>query len=181
MAWLRSKSIWLLLIASLALNAGVGATFGVRAYENYRGPCATPGPRTHGRLAEMLNLTPEQADQMMTAKRKLMEDIGEIRQELRPANEGLTRLMSAPEPDREAIATQVERIASLRGRMQHRLVEHFLEMKERLNEEQKEVFNDFVLRRLFSYGTHGPGVGGPSRYHGKPGRPGGWGLNENGG
>ena len=164
MPWLGRKSIWLVLIASLAMNAGVGATFGVRAYENYRGPCEAPGPRTHGRLTEILGLTPEQADRMMTDRRELMESMVEVRSDLRDAHEGLTGLISTDQPDREAVASQIDRIALLRGQLQHRLVGHFMDVREQLRPDQREAFDTMMRRHMFPPSGHGrPGMNGQHR------------------
>lgn len=164
MPWLARKSFWLVLIASLALNAGVGATFGVRAYENYREPCEARGPRTHGRLTEMLNLTPEQADRMMTARRELMESMADVRSDLREAHEGLTGLMATDQPDREAVAKQIDRIALLRGRLQHRLVGHFMDAREQLRPDQREALDTLMRRQMFPSSGHGrAGMNGQHR------------------
>jgi Spy/CpxP family protein refolding chaperone len=170
--WSRT-SLWLILIASLAFNAGVGVTFGVLAYRQYaaprdseRGPRERekePGERGRGRclarLIEKLDLTPEQAAQLETAEEKMRQGIRELRRESRKENEALAELMSAPDPDREAIAAQLASIASLRGTMQEQVVEHYLDMKKLLGPDQQEELNK-MIRRVFSRG--GPGGGGPS-------------------
>jgi Spy/CpxP family protein refolding chaperone len=170
-AWSRA-SLWLLLIASLAFNAGVGVTFGVLTYRQYAAPDegerapreSRRGPRERGhgrclaRLIEKLDLTPEQAAQVRTAEEKMREDIHALRRELKNEDEALAELMSAPQPDREAVAAQLDRIALLRGTMQKQVVEHYLDMKKLLGPDQQEELNK-MIRRVFSRG--GPGGGGP--------------------
>ncbi len=166
MAWLRRKSVWLLLIASLAFNVGVGTTFGVRTYQNYCGPCKRGGRPPHVGLLDKLNLTPDQAEQAEAIKEQMFECAHDLRRELREENEVLADLMAAPQPDREAIAAQLGKISALHDQKQHWMIEHFLDIKELLDQEQCEVFNE-TIRRVLPRGRLGrSGFGGP---HGRPG------------
>ena len=120
--WSRT-SLWLILIASLAFNAGVGVTFGVLTYRQYATPRDSErGPRERGkepgecgrgrclaRLIEKLDLTPEQAAQVGAAEEKMREGIHELRRELKKEDQALAELMSAPQPDREAVTAQLDK------------------------------------------------------------------------
>ena len=169
--WSR-KSLSLLLIASLAFIVGVGVTSGVQAYSKYATPDRPDGPR-RGRghrgpgCIEKLNLTPEQQAQMDAARDSFFERVGELRREIRAQHDVLTDLMSPAEPDREAIAVQIDEISLLRAEMDRSVVEHFLDVKQLLDPEQHEAFND-MIHRAFSRGGpgHGPFGGHRGRHKG---------------
>ncbi len=175
--WSR-KSLSLLLIVSLAFNIGVGVTFGVMAYRNLTTPRRPHGPGDGpGRFHSLrdLELSPEQETQMKAAREKMIERVHELRRAVREENRVLTELMTAPEPDREAIAGQVGRITAARQQMDRHVVEHFLDVRGLLDPDQQEAFNK-TIRRAFSRGGpgarglgghHGPGKG---RGHGREGR-----------
>ncbi len=80
--------------------------------------------------------------------------------------------MTAEEPDREAISTLLDSIASARRQMQEHLVDHMLHIKEGLDPEQREAFNDVMLRRMFMFDGGRHGRGGPRGYRGERGRHG---------
>jgi hypothetical protein len=99
----------------------------------------------------------------------MMEFVHQIRQDLDGEIDVLTQLMAADEPDREAIAAQVGKIASLREQMDIRVVEHFLIVRPMLDPDQQETLNR-MIRRAFSRG--GPGRGGLGGPHGPRKGPG---------
>ena len=173
--WNR-RSLSLLLIASLAFNIGVGATFGALAYRKYSASDILGQPRDRrggpGRFGALgrLNLTPDQETQMTEAREKMIELVRELRQELKQENRVLTELMVAPEPDREAITAQLSRVASLREQMDRYVVEHFLNTKQLLAPEQHEAFNEMIRRAFARGGPGGGGHGGPRGPHKGPGR-----------
>ncbi|MCP4249921.1 MAG: periplasmic heavy metal sensor [bacterium] len=172
MQWLGRKKWWLVLIASLAFNGGVGTTHGLRAYRQHcerqrhddRGPEGWRG--SCGRLTERLGLTPEQAEQFESAWQTFKTEARTVRSELREADDALADLIAAPEPDAEAIEAALVRIAELREQMQRDVVDHFLALKQLLDAEQQESFNKMIRHRLRSYDGHGRGFGG------KPGHKG---------
>ena len=180
MAWQgwSLKSLSLLLIASLAFNVGVGVTFGVQAYSKYATPDRPDGQRRgrgpgHGPRGmhglEKLNLTPAQRAHMEAARDNFFGRVHELRRAIREQHDVLTDLMSPAEPDREAIAVQIDEISRLRAEMDRSVVEHFLDMKRLLDPEQHEAFND-MIHRAFSRG--GPGHGPFGRHGGRHKGPG---------
>ena len=194
---------WLVLVcvASLAFNAGVGATVGVRTYRRLVGPGRefqgkpqgeSPGEargwgrrgdrgargeygrgQRESRLHQALGLSQDQAESLRLARKTMFENVGALRGVLRDENRALSDLIAAPKPDRVAIDAQLGRIASLRAEIDLRVVEHFLGIKEILEPEQHEAFNEVVHRafnRDFSAG-HGSrgrsgirGRGGPQHF-----------------
>ena len=163
--WSR-KSLSLLLIVSLAFNIGVGVTFGVMAYRNLTTPRKPHRPGDGpGRCdsLEDLKLSPEQEAQMKAAREKMIERVHELRRAVKEEQKVLTDLMTAPEPDGEAIEEQLGRIAAARQQLDRHVVEHFLEVRKLLNPNQQEAFNK-TIRRAFSRG--GPGARGLGGHHG---------------
>jgi len=182
--WRRSV-ILLLLVGSVALNLGVGTTIGIRAYQQYQwrcqrgggpglgpgGPGFGPGGPGHTSLAEVLHLTPEQAAVTNDARASLLRDISALRDQMRPEYEALSALMTADQPDRAAVAAQMDRIIALRGQMRKRLIDHFLNLKDMLDAQQRATFNDVVLKRMLAFEMFERGFGGPPP-RGGMGRPG---------
>ncbi len=153
----KGRWIWLVLIGSLALNAGVGATFGVRSYRRFGHEERHDGRgrRDHSmRLMEQLNLTPEQTKQVEASRTRMKENIDQLRSELKGESEASADLMAAVETDAEAIDAQLSKLAGGRQQMLHAIVEHYLDVKAVLAPEQQEEFAK-VIRRVLSRG--GPG------------------------
>ncbi len=166
MRWLfpRRNGLWVLVIVSLAFNAGFGTTFGVRTYQHYS-PDSKHGDGTSLRsLHQRLNLTPEQEAQMEAGRETLFGQVEELRGELSIQTDALADLVTAPEPDRKAIAPQLDKVASLRQEIQQRVVEHFLEVKTLLRPGQREAFDEIIRRHIFRY--NGRGHGRMRRAHG---------------
>ena len=166
MSLTRRRFLWLALIASLAFNAGVGATVGVRAYQQVSDPDGRRHRPGGCRLTEELNLTPEQAESVAAARVEMMDGLRGLRGQLREVRQALTELMTAAEPDRDAIAEQIGRIASLDEQKHHRLVAHFLDIKQLLNPDQQEAFNETIRRGMSRHGRRHGGFGGPG-HHGR--------------
>lgn len=172
--WNR-KFVWMILIASLAFNAGVGVTFGVRTYRKHVasrwwGDHKPPEDCKHGRsdFLRDLGLSAGQEELMQAARAEMFEDLHGLRSELSQKRQALTDLMTVAEPDMEGIAAQLNEIALLRERMDQRVVNHFLYMRQQLEPDQLEVMDE-MIRRTFSRG--GPGFsrhGGPRDQHRGP-------------
>lgn len=159
-AWNR-RTIWLVFIASLAFNAGVGATVGVRAYNRYavqRPDVETLPPDRPRHLLRRLDLSPQQRARLHAARDDLRERHRQLGEQLRDETDVLTELLSASDPDREAVAAQISLIADLREQLDHDMVDHLLEVRRMLQPAQYEAFNEIVHRALHrgGLGKHGP-------------------------
>jgi Spy/CpxP family protein refolding chaperone len=153
----RERWIWLVLIGSLAFNAGVGATFGVKSYRRSGDDQRRDGRgrRDHStRLMEQLNLTAEQTERVEASRARMKEIIDPAKAQLKREGEALADLMAASETDLEAIDRQLNQLAVGRKDMLHAIVEHFLEVKAVLAPEQQEEFAK-VIRKVLSYGGSG--------------------------
>ncbi len=174
----RRGTYGIVLLASLAFNAGLGVTFGVRAY-NRSGQPSQPCDRRGGGggdresdFFEALHLTDEQRAQFKTDREQLMQSLSPLFDQLRSASKAVTDLMSAEEPDRQAIATELDQVAAIRRQMQQTVVESVLQSMSHLDAEQRKVFNEKFLPWVPMLGGWGPGPGGPGGPGGPPGHRG---------
>ena len=158
MRWLLSRQnwLWLVLIVSLAFNAGFGTTFGVRRYRHHCRDSRHGEDASLASFHDELNLTPEQDVPMRAAKEKLFEQLDQLDRAMTAERETLGRLLTASETDRAAIASQLDKIASLQRQVQQRVVDHLLEEKELLSPGQHKAFNEIIRRRVCPCGGHGP-------------------------
>jgi len=155
----KGNRLWWVLIVSLAFNIGFGVTFSVRSCRDY---CQRDNRREDaslGNLHELLNLTPEQASLMLSAKKNLLRQVGQVQQALTVERTNLATLLAASEPDREAITLQLDKIAALQQKLQRKVVEHLLKEKGALAPVQQATFNEIIRRRVCPCGRHGPESG----------------------
>ena len=152
------------LISSLAFNAGVGVTAGVRSYQER----CEPGDRPHrGRRPDLLkglDLRPEQVERFREAREAMSTEVGEMRRTLREEHAVLTELLLADEPDRQAVADQITAISALKESEQRRMIDHLLDMKAGLDPDQVEAFDEVLARRMARW--HRPRGGRGSRHGG---------------
>jgi Spy/CpxP family protein refolding chaperone len=165
----RHSLPWWLLIVSLAFNLGFSTTYGVRTY----GPIVGPGPhreqRPHrSRWQEPLNLTAAQWQEMRRINESMFSEVDQYRSEVEEARQALADLVAADEPDRDAIAAQLDLISSMQRQLKLLVVESLLEQKKVLRPDQVAIFNQTIREKLFPP-RGGPGRGGP----GPAGRGGG--------
>lgn len=162
-AW-RQRVLWFVLLASLAFNAGVGATVGVKAYRQYaeKPPEGEfpPPPRMRD-----LQLTIEQRDELRTERQNLRRRQRALHETIRMETDALADLLTVEQPDRQAIADQLDKLGEYRAQMDQELVEHFLKIRSMLHPAQFEVFDRIVRHALHHGDRRGPGRFG--RPHGR--------------
>lgn len=174
------NGFWLLLIASLAFNAGFGTTFGVRTLGHRLHEDEPGGHRGPHGLHDRLGLSPQQRIEIEASGENLFRHMDELRREMHLEQKTLADLITAAEPDDAALTAQLEKVGELHNRIQRGVVAHFLEVKELLGPEQLEVFNGMIRRHVFLH--DGPGKGhGPRRRGGPPHRGGRGPRHEDGG
>jgi Spy/CpxP family protein refolding chaperone len=155
----RGNRLWCVLIISLAFNIGFGVTFGVRSCRHFCERESRSEGTSLRNLHELLNLTPEQDALMLSAKENLLRQVERVQQELTVERTTLATLLAASEPDRKAIAVQLDKIAALQQQLQRNVVEHLLEEKGVLAPVQQATFNEIIRRRVCPCGAHGPESG----------------------
>lgn len=160
------NGFWLLLIASLAFNAGFGTTYGVRALgHRFDGAAAVRHPGPHG-LHQRLGLNPQQRVDIEASGERLFAQMDEIRREMRLEHEALVGIITAAQTDHAALARHLEKVGAMRNRIQQHVVEHFLEVKELLGPEQIESFHRMIRRHVYHHDD--PGLPHGRLRHGGP-------------
>ncbi len=167
--------LWTLLVASLAFNVGFGTTFGVRTYRHFCCGVGADGGECAVRqdVLAQLDLTAEQQQAMTAARDRMLQEVDGLRQRLTAEREKLVDLLTAVEPDRAAISTQLDKIAAIQREIQEGVVAHLLEEKSLLTPDQQAKFNEIIRRRVCPLGGHGPeSVPGACERHRECGRQG---------
>jgi len=174
MSWLCGKGMWLVLIGSLAFNAGMGTTFGVRAYQHrHGGPPEFRHERRHRAFLDGLDLRPEQLAKIEAEADALHAQMRELHGALADESAMLADLLVAVEPDREAITAQLDRLAEMHKEKQRQVVDHFLRVSELLDDQQRGAFEDAIRDTFLRFGAGRPGFGKQHPPHGKSGHRGG--------
>ena len=152
---------WWLLIISLAFNVGFGSTYTIRSYTP--GVSATGNPKGIGRgtmsmvLAhEGLNLSSVQEAQIQQINENLLTKINSYRWEIGDARVTLAELLSQPELDQEAVATQLDVISAIQRDAQQLVIDHLLQEREILHPDQIDAFNKIIKNCV----CPGDGTGG---------------------
>jgi Spy/CpxP family protein refolding chaperone len=122
----------------------------------------------HGRL----DLRPDQLAHVELESGRLQTELHDLHQLLAQESAVLSDLMVAPEPDREAIAAQLDKLAALHAQKQEYVVNHFLRFRELLDDDQREIFAQTIRDVFARWGARPPGWGGPHMSHEPRGRHG---------
>ena len=165
----------LLLIISLAFNFGVCIALAVQQQQPHEQGKPRWSRDRHDRdwLAKRLNLSEEQAAAADASRDKLFKELHELGKQVGAESDVLADLLVAPEPDANAVAAQVEKIADLRSEIQWKMIEHFRGVRQLLEPEQLQTFKEVVRRCVSGPGSgdrHGrkppDGEAGPRRFPG---------------
>jgi len=156
MSWMNGKALVVLLIGSLAFNVGMGTTFGVRAYKQHREHRCNRGCFPgHRPFPDQLDLRPDQLTRFEAESDRLHSELRELHQSLAIEGAVLSDLLVSVEPDREAIAAQLDKLAELHRQKQQRIVDHFLRFGETLDDDQRVIF-ERTIRDVFARCGAGP-------------------------
>lgn len=167
MAALKRPAIWLtlVLIVSLAFNAGVGVNYGRKAYSDYcrqrdrqRGE-RPPRPSGWDELYAKLNLTPEQMTAAKEKREALFAEMRTQRADLARETSKLNDLMLAGDAAPEAISAQLDAVMAVRRAMQQRIIDHYAAIRAVLTPEQQQQYADLLRERLSRSARHGWGDG----------------------
>jgi len=108
---------------------------------------------------DLITLTEEQKRQVEDIRRDFLPKVAGIRQSLRDNRLRLNELLFAETPDKKAIAEKSNEISALQAKLEQEVIDHILQEKELLSQEQKKEFYQ-VIRNEFEKG--GLGVHGES-------------------
>ncbi len=175
MRWIiaHTNAFGLLLIVSLAFNVGFGATFGVRTLHHAVHGTAVDGGGHFSSLHQKLGLSQEQRDDVKMSGDKLFDQIYELRSSLRMETDALADLITSDAPDPQLLAHHLERMGHVRSMIERHALEHFLEVRGHLREDQRSDFDEMIRTHVLQYNgfsgqdeesAHGPHSGRPSRF-----------------
>ncbi len=175
--WVRQRMFLIVLVASLALNLGIGATFGVRSLhaseEMRRAHASLHAARSHDDEGEThaspfapLNLNPEQEKYIYEAHQEIFEKARTLQPELGAINERLTALMLADDPDRDAIEKELDELMATRKDTAMFLMELLFDFRTMLQEDQVEAFKIVLRDHMLFPISHGIPPGSPELRHG---------------
>lgn len=150
MQWPRSprNRLGSLLIVSLAFNVGFGAMFTVRAYRRSSGHSPQQSEAALPVLYDALNLTEAQKARFGESKEHLRSRIEDLQRAMIGESETLGRLLAGPEPDRGAIASQLQRIAAIQRQIQEQIVECLLKDRDSLTADQQRAYIEIISRHV---------------------------------
>jgi len=129
-------------------------------------PPAKPAPRGMGeRLAEFLNLSPEQQTKLDSIRNARQEEAKAFREEMGKLRPQLREAMKEPKADEKKIDSLIDQLSQARAAHFKSVVRSFREMEKVLTPEQLEKFRNARSRMGRRHGF-GPGFGrgfGPRR------------------
>jgi uncharacterized membrane protein len=156
------KTVIIILIVSIGLNVGLlGALVCDALKIGRRFGSIPPFPSW---IESVGGLSNEQRDKIHAIMTESIGPIGETRAQLEKKRGELTQLISAPEPDIEAINAKIDEISAVHGRMERLIVSQLIAIRGVLTPEQQEILFEHM-----------------SRYIGPPPGPPGAGRHERGG
>jgi Spy/CpxP family protein refolding chaperone len=114
---------------------------------------------------DLITLSEEQKRQVEDIRRDFLPKVAGIRQSLRDNRLRLNDLLFAETPDKKAIAEKSNEISALQAKLEQEVIDHILQEKELLSQEQKKEFYQ-VIRNEFEkggLGVHGERSGTAGR------------------
>ncbi len=106
-------------------------------------------------------------------RRSFLNEIDPIRNELTTNRESLVNLLTAKEPDRNAIDQKLSEINALQSKIQYAVINNLLREKDFLNPKQQEQYFNCICNKLcpnclrMEKGRRGPGMPGMGRGKGR--------------
>jgi Spy/CpxP family protein refolding chaperone len=136
------KDILLILLAAIVL-----IQLAVRLYVRMR-------QKTIRGYLDLITLTEEQKRQVEDIRRDFLPKVAGIRQSLRDNRLKLNDLLFAEAPDKKLIAEKNNEISALQAKLEQEVIDHILQEKNLLTQEQKKEFYQ-VIRNEFEKGGLG--------------------------
>ena len=150
-----NKRIILVIVGAFLVGA-VAGFLGIRLLWWQPRPLSPNGP-----LARELSLSTEQRERIAALNEPFFEDAASLRQTINSRTEELARLLSQPSPDRTLIYETLDEVSALQSQLHRETLQHMLQVREELSEEQWTKFLTLLKRRL-------PAMFDPPRPEGKP-------------
>jgi len=146
---MKSKWLILILILSLALNAGVLVSMGYHYYVNASTPSSAPCPMSPGdsHLYQSLGLSNLQLSKMEPLAQKFHARLAELGARMEEKKENLTDLLQK-EGDPASIENLRKEMAGIQDEIQKEVIDHIMESKKILDPIQQQRFFDLMRQSM---------------------------------
>jgi Spy/CpxP family protein refolding chaperone len=146
---MRPKWLEILLLLSLAINAGVLATTGYYYYRNASMAPSAPCPVSpgDGHLYQSLGLSDTQSSKMEPLAQKFHGQLGKLGAEMEERKRTLVDLLQK-EGAPESVESLRKEMAGIQDEIQKEVIAHISELKKILNPKQQELFFDLMRENM---------------------------------
>jgi len=146
---MRSKWLVLILILSLAINAGVLVSMGYHYYVNASTPSSASCPMSPGdsHLYQSLGLSKIQLSKMEPLAQKFHERLAELGTLMEREKETLTDLLQK-DSDPASIENLRKEMAGVQDEIQKEVIVHIMESKKILDPNQQQRFFDLMRQSM---------------------------------
>jgi Spy/CpxP family protein refolding chaperone len=146
---MRPKWLILILILSLAINAGVLVFMGYHYYVNASTPSTAPCPISPGdsHLYQSLGLSKSQLSRMEPVAQKFHSHLGKLGAAMEGKRELLLDLL-AKDRDPASIENLRREIANIQDEIQREVITHITELKKILDPDQQQRFFDLMRQSM---------------------------------
>ena len=146
---MRPKWLILILIFSLAINAGVLVSMGYHYYVNASTPSSAPCPMSPGdsHLYQSLGLSKLQLSKMEPLAQKFHVRLAELGARMEEKKETLTNLLQK-ESDPADIENLRKEMAAIQDEIQKEVIVHIMESKKILDPIQQQRFFDLMRQSM---------------------------------
>jgi Spy/CpxP family protein refolding chaperone len=146
---MRSKWLILILILSLAINAGVLVSMGYHYYVNASTPSSAPCPMSPGdsHLYQSLGLSDVQLAKMEPLAQSFHGRLGELGARMEEKKETLIALLQK-DSDPVSIENLRKEMAGIQDEIQKEVIVHIMESKRILDPQQQQRFFDLMRQNM---------------------------------
>tara|TARA_R110002096_G_scaffold362527_2_gene555664 strand:+ start:8948 stop:9382 length:435 start_codon:yes stop_codon:yes gene_type:complete len=104
---------------------------------------------SHHDFHEMLNLTQEQLDKLIPIEKEFAKKKAYYNNQIRTANMELGDIMQKEKSFTPEVQAAVEKVHTAMGELQNITLIHFFDMRDLLNEEQAQIFDNYVTDVMY--------------------------------
>ena len=146
---MKSKWLILILILSLAINAGVLVSMGYHYYVNASTPSSAPCPMSPGdsHLYQSLGLSKLQLSKMEPLAQRFHSRLAELGARMEEKKEALTDLLQK-DSDPASIENLRKEMAGIQDEIQKEVISHIIESKKILDPLQQQRFFDLMRQSM---------------------------------
>ena len=148
---MKVRKIVYVLILSLAFNCAFSGALLYRILtkqDDYHDMEDRLAGRRSSSFRKELKLSPEQMEKFKHVRKNFHPKISSIQDQLMKERRILAGHLASDEPDSIKIESSLKQIANLQIEIEREVIYHLLKEREFLSAEQKQEFNDSVIRRM---------------------------------